>query len=127
MDPLANAMNSIKVAEKKGKQKAVIKPASKVIREILILLQKEGFIGEFESLVDGKSGEFIVKLQGQINNCGVVRPSYSAKTTEFEKYEQRYLPAQGIGALIVSTNKGITTHTQALKENSGGKILAYVY
>ena len=46
---------------------------------------------------------------------------------EFEKFEERYLLARGMGILIVSTKWGIVTHNEAKKKNIGGKLLAYCY
>ncbi len=127
MDPLANALNSIKVAEVKGRPEARIKPGSKLIREVLSILQVNGFVGEFEFVDDGKSGEFVVKLLGKINDCKVIKPRFPVKASDWEKYEQRFLPAKNVGLIIVSTPDGLKTHVQAKKENSGGRLLCYVY
>jgi len=127
MDVLAMATNSIKVAETKGKAEARIRPASKVIREVLSLLQKEGYIGEFEFVDDGKSGEFNVKLVGKINDCRVIKPRFAVKKDGWEKYEQRFLPARDVGILVVSTPQGIMTHSGAKAKKIGGRLLCYVY
>ena len=127
MDILAMAMNSIKVAETKGKSEARIRPASKVIREVLSILQREGYIGEFEFVDDGKSGEFNVKLVGRINECGVVKPRFAVKKDGWEKYEQRFLPARDVGKLVVSTPQGMMTHSDAKAKKVGGRLMCYVY
>jgi len=44
-----------------------------------------------------------------------------------EKFEARYLPAQDFGILIITTNRGVMTHSDAKKMGVGGKLLAYVY
>jgi len=127
MDTLANALNSIKVSENKGKQTARIRPASRIIREVLRLLKDKGYIEDFDFIDDGKSGEFIVKLSGKINNCGAVKPRFPLGKDSWEKFETRFLPAKGVGMLIVSTSKGIITHVQAQEEKIGGRLLCYVY
>ncbi len=127
MDTLANALNSIKVSETKGLQLAQVKPASKTIREVLTLLQSEGFIASFDFIDDGKSGIFQVKLLGKINNCGVIKPRFPVNAKTWEKFEQRFLPAKNVGLLIVSTSKGLKTHVMAKNENVGGRLLCYVY
>ena len=63
----------------------------------------------------------------QINASGTIKPRSSVKANQFEKWERRFLPAAGIGFLILSTPKGIITHKEAIKEKIGGKLLAYVY
>ena len=127
MDTLANALNCLKVGEVKGKKKAILSPASKVIREVLLLFQKNGFIGEFKFVDDGKSGEFAVELVGKINDTKVIKPRFSVSGKTWEKFETRFLPAKGIGFLVVSTSKGIMTHTHAQEKNLGGRLLCYVY
>lgn len=127
MDVLANALNTIKVGEAKSKSVVLLKPASKMLREVLLLLQKNGFVGEFEFIDDGKSGVFSVKLVGKINDCGVVKPRFPAKYSDLEKFEQRFLPAAGIGLLIISTPKGLMTHNEAKEKRVGGRLIAFVY
>ena len=127
MDPLANALSMIKNYENARKREVVVKPASKLIAEVLRIAQKEGFIGEFEFIDDGKAGKFRIALLGKINKCGVIRPRHAVKRDSYEKWEKRYLPAAGFGALVVSTPKGVITHTQAEEQGVGGRLLAYIY
>lgn len=126
-DPLANAMATIKNAERVGKRFAMIKPASKLIGRVLKLMQDYGYIEAFEWMDDGKSGVFKVILKGNINDCNVIKPRYSIKASDFEKWEARYLPAENFGILVISTNKGVISQHEAKKERIGGRLLGYVY
>ncbi len=126
-DPLANALVAIKNAERVGKRECIIKPASKLIGRVLKLMQEYGYIEVFEWIDDGKAGMFKVILKGNINDCNVIKPRYSIKKNEFEKWESRYLPAENFGILILSTNKGIISQYEAKKEGIGGRLLGYVY
>jgi len=126
-DPLANALAAIKNAERVGKRECIIKPASKLIGRVLKLMQDHGYIEVFEWIDDGKSGIFRVILKGNINDCNVIKPRYSIKKNDFEKWESRYLPAENFGMLIISTNKGILSQYEAKKEGIGGRLLGYVY
>lgn len=125
-DTLADAMSAIKNAERVGKKDCVT-PASNLVREVLKVMQKEGFIGIFEFIDDARSGKFKIELKKRVNNCNVIKPRYSVKINEFEKWEKRFLPAKGFGILIISTNKGIITHEEAKKQRVGGKLLAYAF
>ena len=78
-DPLASALSRMKNAEMKGKGICMIQPSSKLIEGVLSLLKEKGYIGEFEYIEDGKAGVFQVKLLGNINNCGVIKPRYPVK------------------------------------------------
>jgi len=126
-DPLANALSLIKNAENKGKGTCTIQPSSKLIGRVLNLLKEKGYIGEFEYIQDGRAGIFQVKLKGNINNCGVIKPRYPIKRNDLEKWESRYLPARDFGILILTTTQGIVSHNEAKKSGIGGKVLAYVY
>lgn len=126
-DPLANALSMMKNAEFRGKGQCNIQPSSKLIGGVLNVLKEKGYIGEFEYIDDGKAGVFQVKLIGNINNCGVIKPRYPVKRDELEKWESRYLPAQDFGLLILTTTEGIISQDEAKKHGIGGKVLAYVY
>ena len=127
LDPLANALSKIQNHERARKREIVLSPASKLINEVLRIMQAEGFIGEFEFIDDGKAGKFRVALQGKVNGCGVIKPQYSTKRDEYEKWEKRYLPAAGFGVLVVSTQQGVMTHKKAMELGLGGRLLAYAY
>ena len=126
-DPLANALSLIKNAEIKGKGACTVQPSSKLIGGVLNLLKEKGYIGEFEYVEDGKAGVFQVRLTGNTNNCGVIKPRYPIKRDDLEKWESRYLPARDFGLLILTTTQGIISHNEAKKSGIGGKVLAYVY
>ncbi len=127
MDTLANALNAVKTGELRGKAAAVVRPASKIIKQVLLILQREGYVGDFEFVDDGTSGEFAVKLAGKINDCGVVKPRFAVRKNDWEEYEERYLPGRGVGLLVVSTPQGIMTHSEAKEKGVGGRLLCFVY
>ena len=126
-DPLANALSTIKNAERKGKGRCIIQPSSKIIGGVLSLLKDRGYLGSYEFVDDGKAGIFQVDLTGNINNCGVIKPRYPIKINELDRWESRYLPARDFGLLILTTTEGIISHNDARKKGIGGKLLAYVY
>lgn len=126
-DPLADALSAIKNAERVGKKECIVKPASKLIGNVLRIMKEEGYIEEFEFIDDGKAGIFKVKLKGRINNCNAIKPRFPVKKNEFEKWERRFLPARDFGILIVTTSKGVMTHREAKEVGVGGSLLAFVY
>ncbi len=127
VDTLSNAMSTIKNAERMGKKKCEIRPASKLIGNVLRVLKEHGYIKEFEYIEDYRGGKFIVELSGRINDCNAIRPRFSVKKTEYEKFEKRFLPARDFGILIVSTTKGVMSQKEAIEKGLGGVLLAYVY
>lgn len=126
-DPLANALSNILNAEKRGKKECMIKPASNVIKKVLDLMNMNMYVGSYEVIEDSKGNTIKVNLLQKINNCGSIKPRYSVKINEIEKWEKRYLPAKDFGMIIISTSEGIMTHHEAKKKNLGGKLISYCY
>ena len=126
-DPLANALSSIANAESVGHLKQEVQPASNEIGSVLEVFYDRGYIDGFQHVDDGKAGRFEVELKGAINECGPVKPRYSAGADEYEKWEKRFLPARDYGTLIVTTSQGIMSHYDARAEGIGGQVIAYVY
>jgi small subunit ribosomal protein S8 len=120
-------MSTIKNAATVGKGECTIRPSSKLIGRVLKVMQENGYINQFEFVDDGKAGVFKVRMEGKINNCGVIKPRFSVKKVDLESYEARYLPAQDFGVLILSTTEGVMSHVKAKELGVGGKLLAYVY
>ncbi len=126
-DPLANALSTIQNNEMVGNKTCLIYPASKLIGQVLRIMQKEGYIGEFELIQDGRGNKFKVQLLGRINKCNVIKPRFPVKYRDLEKVVAQYLPAYNVGIVILSTDQGVMTHKEALKRKIGGVLLAYVY
>lgn len=127
VDPLADSLVNIKNSEHAAKKECILRPASKLLGEILRVMQRKHYVGTYEHVDDGREGIYKIALIGKINECKAVKPRYAVKKNGFEKYEKRYLPSRDIGVLIVSTPKGVLTHEDAKALGIGGRLLAYVY
>ena len=57
MDTLADALTVILNAEKTGKKTVTVKPASKIIANVLRTIQRAGYLGELEFFTLGKKAE----------------------------------------------------------------------
>ena len=126
-DTLGNALSLINNYELLKRDEVLIKPCSILIKSILTILKDKGYISEFNELDDGRGNYLKVRLTRGINKCGVIKPRYSVKRDEYEKFEKRYLPSKDFGILIVSTQNGLMTHFSAMEKSLGGRLLAYVY
>jgi len=126
-DPIANALSLIVNAEKIGRANCIIRPSSNMIKKILDILNKKGYVGSFETL-EAQGGEnILLNLLGKVNKANAIKPNYALGYRDVEKFEKRYLPASGFGILILSTPKGIMTNEEAREKKIGGKLLAYCY
>lgn len=126
-DTLANTMSLILNNESIGKSECLIKPVSKIIKEVLRVMKSNNYVDDFKEMEDSKGNYIKLNLIGNINKCGVIKPRYSIKINNFEKFEKRYLPSKDIGILVISTPKGIMTHHDAKSKKMGGRLLAYCY
>jgi len=126
-DPISDAMIVIKNASETGRGECTLKPASQLLGNVLKVMQKDGYVGEYEFVDDGRAGYYTVKMSRNINNCGAIVPRHAASQHDYTKFEKRYLPGQNIGILIVSTPYGVISQKEAIKRKTGGQLVAYVY
>ncbi len=124
-DLISDVMSIIKNAERVGKRECIV-PASRLVRDILKVMQECDYIGNFEFIDDGRGGKFRIELMGRINDCNSIRPRFYVKKDEFDEWEKKYLPAAGVGVLIITTDEGVMPHIK-VKGKKGGALLAYVY
>ena len=126
-DQLANALSAILNHEKAGKKEIVINPTSKVMFHVLNILNAHQYLGMYDQITEARGGFIKLHLLGSINKCGVIKPRFSVGWKDFAKFEKRYLPAKGMGIIIISTPKGLMTLDEAKEKQIGGKLIAYCY
>ena len=124
---LADALKNIVNAERKGRRQVLLRPSSKVLIKFLKLMQKKGYIGEFEVVDDHRSGKIVVELLGRINKCGAISTRYNVQISKLEQWCNDILPSRQFGYLVMTTTYGIMDHEQAKRKHVGGKILGYFY
>ena len=127
-DPIADLLTRIRNANQM-KHETVDIPASKLKKELLEVLKKEGYIGNV-AVVKGDvqdtlrvtlkylNTERVIKGLKRISKPGL---RVYAKTNEIPKV------LNGLGIAVISTSKGLITDREARKLKIGGEILAYVW
>jgi small subunit ribosomal protein S8 len=123
-DTVADALNMIKNAKKARKENVEVMRMSNLLIEILKIMKQKNAIKKYK--IDPKKKSVEITF-GDISECRAIKPRFTVQKDQIEKYERRYLPARGIGTIIVSTNKGLMTHEEALEEGIGGSLIAYFY
>ena len=123
-DLVADALNAMRNAKKAGKEIVEVKRISNLLIEVLKIMKQKDAIKKYK--IDPKEKSVEITL-GELSECKAIKPRFTVRKEEIEKYERRYLPARGIGTVIVSTDKGLTTHEEAKEEKVGGCLIAYFY
>mmetsp|Transcript_52767 Transcript_52767/g.115293 ORF Transcript_52767/g.115293 Transcript_52767/m.115293 type:complete len:106 (-) Transcript_52767:171-488(-) len=105
----------------------MLKPVSKKFLNVLSLMQKLGFIGDFEVIHDGKTDKVVVELNGRLNKCGTISPNFPVSMSDIPGWVDRVLPSRKFGHIMISTNHGVLDHTTAYRRKLGGKVLGFFY
>ena len=127
-DPIADMIVRLKNASD-SKKESVVFPHSKLKLAILDVLMKEGFVKSF-----GKKGKKVAKFieVGLLYDAdgakitGVERISKTSKRVYSKSKEIRKVK-NGLGALILSTPKGIMTDKAAREAHVGGEALFKIW
>ncbi|KAJ2813937.1 40S ribosomal protein S22 [Coemansia furcata] len=124
---LHDCLKTMSNAERQGKRQVMVRPSSKVIIKFLSVMQRHGYIGEFEIVDDHRAGKIVIQLTGRLNKCGVISPRFPIKVTDIEQWVSDLLPSRLFGYIVMTTSAGIMDHEEARKRHVGGKILGYFY
>ncbi|MEK6897766.1 MAG: 30S ribosomal protein S8 [Nanoarchaeota archaeon] len=123
-DVVADALNMIRNAKRAGKSTVKLNRISNLLVEILKIMKRYEAVKKYK--IDSKEKSIEVTI-GELMDCGAIKPRFNVNVSQIEKYKRRYLPARGIGIVLVSTNGGLLTHEEAMEEKKGGALIAYFY
>ncbi|WAA12407.1 30S ribosomal protein S8 [Fervidibacillus halotolerans] len=128
-DPIADLLTRIRNANMVRHESLEVS-SSKMKREIVEILKREGFIRDVEYIDDNKQGIIRIFLKYGPNNERVItglkrisKPGLRvyAKANEVPKV------LNGLGIAIISTSKGLLTDKEARAQKIGGEVIAYIW
>ncbi|MCK5449829.1 30S ribosomal protein S8 [Candidatus Pacearchaeota archaeon] len=122
-DIVADGLNQIMNAGRIGKRELTIRKYSKVLINLFEIMGAKGHIS-YE--VNEEAKTVTVKII-KLNECRAVKPRYYVSIGSIDKYLRRFLPSRNFGSLIISTNKGLMDHKEAIANKIGGSVIAYFY
>ncbi len=122
-DVISDALNNIMNAKRAGKNLVVVRRYSRVLVKVLEIAEKENYIEEFKE----DDGKVLIKFGKELHVCRGIKPRHNVNKKKIDFYMRRYLPARGMGTIIISTNQGLMTHYEAVEKNLGGSLIAYFY
>ena len=127
-DPIADLLTRIRNANQM-KHETVDIPASKLKKEILEVLKKEGYIVKY-ALVKGDVQDTLRVSLKYLNTERVIKGLKRISKPGLRVYvKSNEIPKvlNGLGIAVISTSKGLITDREARKLKVGGEILAYVW
>ena len=122
-DIIADALNEIMNAKRARKNFVVVDRFSKLLLNVLEIAKKLEYIESYKT----NDTKLEIKFSDTLNECRAIKPRFDVSVYDIEKYKRRYLPANDVGIIIISTSKDLMTHTEALEKNIGGCLIAYFY
>lgn len=128
-DPISDMLVRLRNGFRRQHEVVTI-PASKLKREVLRVLQAEGFIHNVEAAVEGGHPVLKVHLryvgEGQPMITGMERVSKPGRRVYVGN---KNIPRvrNGIGMAILSTSKGIMTDQASRKAGLGGEVLCSIW
>ena len=122
-DIIADGLNQIMNAKQVEKPKIKLRKYSKILLNIFKMMKEKGYI---DYTVDETERTITVEVI-KLNKCLAVKPRYYTSYSEIDKYLRRFLPSRNFGTLIISTNKGLMSHQDAITNKIGGSLIAYFY
>jgi len=133
-DPIADMLTRIRNGVM-ASQGLVAMPSSKLKTEVARILKEEGFVEDFEEVVDEKTSHKMLRLKlkyiGERRDrrsviTGLQRISRPGKRVYTQKKEIPWV-LSGMGVAILSTPKGVMTGQKARNQGVGGELLCKIW
>lgn len=125
-DSIADFLTLIRNASR-AKKESVDVPNSKMNKDILAILKKEGYVSEFKTLDASKQARVYLKY---VSSHSAIKNLRRISKPGLRVYASRKdIPnvLRGLGIAVLSTPKGILTNKEARALKVGGEILCYVW
>ncbi|MBU6165632.1 MAG: 30S ribosomal protein S8 [Alphaproteobacteria bacterium] len=127
-DPLGDMLTRIRNGQQARKD-SVLTPASKLRTRVLDVLQREGFIRGYSSVLDGVHQNLRIDLKYFEGKPAIQHLARVSKPGRRVYSGATELPRvrNGLGITIVSTPKGVLSDAEAREQNVGGEVLCQVF
>nr|WMP11890.1 30S ribosomal protein S8 [Laurencia australis]WMP12101.1 30S ribosomal protein S8 [Laurencia australis] len=114
-----------------AKHQIVQIPATKMTRNIVKVLKEEGFIYQFEEIIENLRKYIVISLKYKgKNKQPIITELKRISKPGLRVYaNHKELPKVlgGIGIAIISTSQGLMTDKHARKYGLGGEIICYIW
>nr|YP_010985939.1 ribosomal protein S8 [Grateloupia asiatica]WOL36857.1 ribosomal protein S8 [Grateloupia asiatica] len=114
-----------------AKHQIVQVPATKMTRNIVKVLQEEGFIYEFEEIGENLKTYLLISLKYKGKNKEPVITALKRISKPglrvYANHKELPRVLGGIGIAIISTSQGVMTDRHARHYGLGGEVLCYIW
>ncbi|CCE66727.1 uS8 family ribosomal protein [Candidatus Mycoplasma haematominutum] len=127
-DLVANGLNQIKLGSR-VKKKEVSFWSSKLLEEILRVMEEEGYIRGFITKVENnkRRSTIYLKYKDGVSSITGLRKITTPSRKVSAGWRELPIVMSGLATVIVSTSQGVLCEKEARKRKLGGIILAYVW
>ena len=120
-DPIADMLTRLRNGNS-AYHDEIVMPHSKLKANIAEILKREGYVAGSRTEPGEKHKNLVVELKyGRNREKSIAGLRVYAKSTNLPKV------LGGLGIAIISTSGGLMTDRQAMRNNVGGEVLAYVW
>ena len=125
-DPIADFLTLIRNATRAKKENVDV-PNSKMNKEILSILKKEGYISDFKPLDASKQARVYLKYVSTHSAIKNLKRISKPGLRIYASHKDIPNVLRGLGIAVISTPKGILTNKEARELKVGGEILCYIW
>jgi small subunit ribosomal protein S8 len=131
IDPIADLLTRVRNAYL-ARHEHVDVPRSKIVLEIVKILEHEGFIGSYQVIPDQRQGMVRISLryEDRARVRGVIsglRRISKPGLRVYAKADDLPRVLRGVGVAILSTSQGVLTDKEARRRHIGGEVLCHVW
>lgn len=128
-DPLADMLTRVRNGYSAGHRKVVL-PSSRLKVGVAKVLKAKGYIDAYKFEEDDRQGILTIHLRYDADDQPMIRKIERISRPGLRRYSKSgSIPPvlQGLGIMILSTNKGVMADDRAREENVGGELLCLVW
>lgn len=129
MDWVADSLTRVRNAVQADHTRVTLRH-TRLVEQIMDMLQKEGYIRKFQVIAEGAKKEICVYLRFGAQHGNAIhfcRQVSKSSRRVYRGYKELPVVKNGLGTCIVSTSRGVMTAEEARKIRVGGEVLCTVF
>ena len=125
-DPIADFLTLIRNATR-AKKETVDVVQSKMNKEILEIIKREGYISDFKPLEASRKIRVYLKYSSNRSVIKDLKKVSKPGLKVYTSYDKIPHVLRGLGIAVISTSKGLMSDAQAREQRLGGEVMCRVW